>query len=187
MVADHPAEPSGLRAGVLHRGVGAVGDVRRRGDADAHVGRVAAGVGGGLAHRGDRPRGDVRVGELQDETVGHLAGERERLRPVGGDPDRQPRRTAPRQAQLLPLYSTAAPFASPRITPIDSRSVASVTGRPLVTRTAESPRPIPHTVRLPNMSFRVANSEAVTVQSRVAGLVTIGPTMTRCVAERIWL
>ena len=34
---------------------------------------------------------------------------------------------------------------------------------------------MPQTVRLPNISFSVANSEAVTVQSRVAGLVTIGP------------
>ena len=70
---------------------------------------------------------------------------------------------------------------------IDSRSVASVVGRPLVTRTAESPRPMPHTVRLPNISLSVANSDAVTVQSRVAGLVTIGPIVTRCVFARIWL
>ena len=73
------------------------------------------------------------------------------------------------------------------MTPIDSRSVFRVTGAPLITRTAESPRPIPHTVRLPNMSLSVANSDAVTVQSRVAGLVTIGPTVMRWVAERIWL
>ena len=62
-----------------------------------------------------------------------------------------------------------------------------MTGLPLVTRTAESPRPIPHTVRLPNISLRVANSDAVTVQSRVAGLVTMGPTTTLRVAARIWL
>ena len=68
-----------------------------------------------------------------------------------------------------------------------SRRVASVAGLPLVTRTAESPRPIPQTVRLPNISFRVANSDAVTVQSRVAGLVTMGPTMILRVAARIWL
>ncbi len=73
------------------------------------------------------------------------------------------------------------------MTPIDSRRVASVTGLPLITRTAESPRPMPQTVRLPNMSLSVANSDAVTVQSRVAGLVTIGPTLTRWVADRIWL
>ena len=62
-----------------------------------------------------------------------------------------------------------------------------VAGLPFVTRTAESPRPMPHTVRLPNISLSVANSEAVTVQSRVAGLVTIGPTITRWVWARIWL
>lgn len=36
---------------------------------------------------------------------------------------------------------------------------------------------MPHTVRLPNISFSVANSDAVTDQSRVLGLVTIGPTV----------
>ena len=46
---------------------------------------------------------------------------------------------------------------------------------------------MPHTVRLPNISLSVANSDAVTVQSRVAGLVTIGPTVTLWVAARIWL
>ena len=81
----------------------------------------------------------------------------------------------------LPLYSAARPLARSRITPTDSRSSASVTGLPLVTRTAESPRPMPQTVRLPNISFSVAKTEAVTVQSRVAGLVTIGPTVIRWV------
>ncbi len=38
----------------------------------------------------------------------------------------------------------------------DSAIVARVVGLPLVTRTAESPRPIPHTVRLPYISFSVA-------------------------------
>ena len=41
---------------------------------------------------------------------------------------------------------------------IASRSVFSVVGVPLVTRTAESPRPMPQIVRLPYISLRVANS-----------------------------
>ena len=57
----------------------------------------------------------------------------------------------------------------------------------LVTRTAESPRPMPMIVRLPYISLRVANVDAVTVQSRVAGLVTMGPTITRLVWARIAL
>ena len=73
------------------------------------------------------------------------------------------------------------------MTPIDSRSSASRTGLPLMTRTAESPRPMPQTVRLPYISFSVANSDAMTVQSRVAGFVTIGPTVSRCVSLRIRL
>ena len=70
---------------------------------------------------------------------------------------------------------------------IESRSVARFVGLPLVTRTAESPRPMPQIVRLPYISLSVANSDAVTVQSRVAGLVTIGPTITWRVSARIWL
>ena len=70
---------------------------------------------------------------------------------------------------------------------IESRSVASVVGFPFVTRTAESPRPMPQTVRLPYISFKVAKRLAVTVQSRVAGLVTMGPTLIERVDARIWL
>ena len=63
-----------------------VADVGRRGDADRDVVGVAAGLLGGAAHRLDRPRGDLRVGELEDEPVADLAGQRQRLRPVAGDP-----------------------------------------------------------------------------------------------------
>ena len=45
---------------------------------------------------------------------------------------------------------------------------------------------MPQMVRLPNISLRVANSEAVTDGSRVAGLVTIGPTVMLSVVESIW-
>ena len=56
-----------------------------------------------------------------------------------------------------------------------------------MTLMAESPRPIPHTVRSPYMSLRVAKTEAVTVQSRVPGLVTMGPTTIVSVTASIWL
>ena len=62
------------------------------------------------------------------------------------------------------------------MTPIDSSRVARLQGLWPMTRMAESPRPMAHTVRSPYMSLRVANSEPITVQSRVPGLVTIGPT-----------
>ncbi len=76
-------------------------------------------------------------------------------------------------------------MASSRITLTHSRS-SPASSACRGARTAESPRPIPQTVRLPYISFSVANGDAVTVQSRVPGLVTIGPTITR-VAARIWL
>ncbi len=84
-----------------------------------------------------------------------------------------------------PCSVTSRPSASPLITVIASASVASDMGGCPMTRRAESPRPIPHTVRLPYMSFSVANSEAMTDQSLVPGLVTIGPTVIALVAARI--
>jgi hypothetical protein len=68
---------------------------------------------------------------------------------------------------------------------IASSVSASVVGLRPRTRREESPRPIPQTVRLPYMSLSVAKSEPVTVGSRVAGLVTNGPTMMRSVAASI--
>ena len=44
---------------------------------------------------------------------------------------------------------------------------------------------MPQTVRLPYMSFSVANSDAITDQSLVPGLVTIGPTIIDEVSARI--
>ena len=63
-------------------------------------------------------------------------------------------------------------------------SVAIDMGGWPITRRAESPRPIPHTVRLPYMSFSVANSDAMTDQSLVPGLVTIVPTVRSDVAAK---
>ena len=84
-----------------------------------------------------------------------------------------------------PCSITSRPSARPLITCIASDMVARVTGCWPITRRAESPRPMPHTVRLPNMSFRVANRDAVTDQSLVPGLVTMGPTISSEVAARI--
>ena len=46
---------------------------------------------------------------------------------------------------------------------------------------------MPITVLLPYISFKVANTEAVTVMSRVAGLVTMGPILILRVSSRILL
>ena len=43
---------------------------------------------------------------------------------------------------------------------------------------------MPHTVLLPNMSFKVAKIDAVTITSRDTGLVTIGPTRMCEVADK---
>ena len=86
---------------------------------------------------------------------------------------------------LAPCRYAGRSFASSRITSIDWRRVARLDGLPCSVRTAESPRPIPQMVRLPYISLSVANSDAMTDQSRVAGLVTMGPTMTLRVAARI--
>lgn len=68
-----------------------------------------------------------------------------------------------------------------------SPSLAKVLGLRPATRIAESPRPMPQTVRLPYISLSVANVEAVTSQERVPGFVTIGPTTSRSVCSRIRL
>ncbi|CAM5340540.1 hypothetical protein SALBM135S_00819 [Streptomyces alboniger] len=71
------------------------------------------------------------------------------------------------------------------MTSIASPSLASVSGRASpATRIAESPRPMPQTVRLPYMSLSVAKVEAVTSQVLVPGLVTMGPTVSRVVCSR---
>ena len=62
---------------------------------------------------------------------------------------------------------------------------ASVTGAWPMYRRAESPRPMPQIVRLPYMSFSVANMDAITDQSRVPGFVTIGPIVIVDVSARI--
>lgn len=73
------------------------------------------------------------------------------------------------------------------MTLIASLMRARVLGLRPATRIAESPRPMPQTVRLPNMSLRVAKVEAVTSQVRVPGLVTIGPIFSVLVLARTWL
>jgi len=54
-------------------------------------------------------------------------------------------------------------------------SAATVTGLRPSTRCAESPRPIPSSIRPPEISLSVAMADAVTVGSLVTGFVTHGP------------
>ena len=54
-----------------------------------------------------------------------------------------------------------------------------------ITRRALSPRPMPRSIRPPLISFSVASADAVTVTSRVAGLVTQVPRRIRSVAVAI--
>ena len=84
-----------------------------------------------------------------------------------------------------PWWMTSRPSASPLMTDMASDRVASVTGAWPMYRRAESPRPMPQIVRLPYVSFSVANMDAITDQSRVPGLVTIGPMTIDEVSARI--
>ena len=61
------------------------------------------------------------------------------------------------------------------MTTIASSSVAIVVGGLPRTRRAESPRPMPRSMRPPLISSRTASAEAVTLGSRVAGFVTHVP------------
>src|SRR5439155_16301213 len=68
------------------------------------------------------------------------------------------------------------------MTTIASSSVAMLVGGLPSTRRALSPRPIPRSMRPPEISSRTARVEAVTLGSRVAGLVTQVPSRIRSVA-----
>ena len=54
-----------------------------------------------------------------------------------------------------------------------------------ITRRALSPRPMPRSIRPPVISLSVAKADAVTVMSRVAGLVTHVPRRMSVVAAPI--
>ena len=85
MVADHGRVPAAL----LARLVEVVGDVREDGAVDDDVGRVATGLLGALAHEPHRPLDEERVGDLEDDAVALAARQPQRVRPVGGDVDRE--------------------------------------------------------------------------------------------------
>ena len=67
------------------------------------------------------------------------------------------------------------------MTMIASSRLAIVVGGLPRTRRAESPRPMPRSIRPPDTSLRTASREAVTEGSRVAGLVTHVPKRIRSV------
>src|SRR5258707_448119 len=79
----------------------------------------------------------------------------------------------------------ASPPTSARITRMASSVLASVIGGLPRTRRAESPRPIPRSIRPPEISSSVASAEAVTVGSRVPGFVTRRPHVADELAARV--
>ena len=104
------------------------------------------------------PLDDHRVGELDDHAVADAAGDRERLRAVAGDPHRDLRqlRPHPRELQLLvvPLDLAAVHEV------LDHRAAAlelrDRDGLVADVAHAESPRPMPITMRPSEMSCSVA-------------------------------
>src|SRR5689334_11508827 len=78
-----------------------------------------------------------------------------------------------------------SPATRARITRIASSSVAIVVGGLPRTRRAESPRPMPRSIRPPLSSSRVARADAVTLGSRVPGFVTHVPRRSASLASAI--
>jgi hypothetical protein len=74
-----------------------------------------------------------------------------------------------------------SPATSARMTRMASSVWASVMGGLPSTRRAESPRPMPRSIRPPLISSRVASALAVTLGSRVPGFVTHVPSRIRSV------
>ena len=122
-----------------------------------------------LADLADEPADEVGIGELQDHAVGDPSGHREGHRPVAGDPDRQ-RPAAPSTGSWssVPSYVDGRPATSSRMTRIASSSVAIVVGGLPSTRRAESPRPMPRSIR-PPLTARRATASADAVTRRLAG------------------
>ena len=179
VVADHPAEPAALVAGVRE----VVADVRRarpRRSSATSGSRPAASA----AARTDFTVHSTRYGSASwrmnpsaQRPVSSSA-----FGPVPGHPHRELRAVAAPtgSGSTVPLdVDGAAPRPARGSRASRRSSRARVVGLRPCTRIAESPRPMPQIVRLPYISFSVACSDAMTVQSRVAGLVTIGPTTSR--------
>ncbi len=81
----------------------------------------------------------------------------------------------------LPFQSAVRPFASSRISSVAASNSRTLTGSSPIVRRAESPRPIITTTRPGAMELSVAWKLAVTVGSRVPGLVTQKPRPMRSV------
>src|SRR5690242_9751659 len=77
------------------------------------------------------------------------------------------------------------PATSARMTWIASSRFAIVVGGLPRTRRAESPRPMPRSIRPPDSSSSVASADAVTLGSRVPGFVTHVPRRRTSVASAI--
>ena len=179
MVADHAAEPAALLAGVRERLRGS--SLTYAGAATQMVTEAGSrpACGRRLADRLDHPLGQERVGELEDEPVG-LRG---RPGPAPWGRRRPSRRAAcpsrhPGQPHRGAVHDGLAALGEvPDGGRWPRRAGRGCWALRPATRIAESPRPMPQTVRLPYISLRVAKVEAVTSQVRVPGLVTIGPTV----------
>jgi hypothetical protein len=73
------------------------------------------------------------------------------------------------------FHSTFSPFINPAIIATERSKSPTVTGSKPIVRRAESPRPMPTTMRPFDTSCSVALALAVTVGSRVPGFVTQSP------------
>ena len=85
----------------------------------------------------------------------------------------------------MPSKSTVPPATSVADDPDRLLEVAIVVGGLPSTRRAESPRPMPRSIRPPESSSSVASDDAVTDGSRVAGFVTHVPEPEAGVASAI--
>ena len=95
VVRDHRREPARLLAAVLDRP-----DVARRADDALELCGIAARLLGRRARGAHDPLDDLGVGELDDHAVAEASCDRERLRPVSGDPHRDLGQLRPHPLQL---------------------------------------------------------------------------------------
>ena len=108
VIAHHASEPATLLPGIGQMFLGPISHIRRGSNANRDIVRITADSLRGFTNRFDSPRRDIGVGQLQNETVGHLARHRQHLRPIRRKPNLQLTFRGPGEANCRAFVINAA-------------------------------------------------------------------------------
>ena len=173
MVRHHRREPAHLLARVGH----VVGHVRRRARHHLDLGRVASASSAAGAHLADDPLDDLGIGELDDDAVRDPSRDGEHPRPVAGDVDGDlglalvPTRGGRRSRSSVRACRSPGSL----IIAVERSNSSTLTGLSRSSGGRSRRGRCRSPSARPRSSWSVANALAVTVGSRVPGLVTLSP------------